>query len=40
MLTIEQIRKTLWEDFSNLTDTEIEQIWTDMLNFWSMMLED
>ena len=40
MLTIEQIRKTLWEDFSNLKDTEIEQIWTEMLNFWSIMLED
>ncbi len=40
MLTIEQIRKALWEDFSKLTDTEIEQIWTEMFNFWSIMLED
>lgn len=40
MLSKEQIRKALWKDFSNLTDTEIEQIWIEMLNFWTMMLED
>lgn len=40
MLSIEQIRKTLWNEFSNLTDTEIEQIWIEMLNFWTNMLED
>ncbi len=40
MLTVEQIRKTLWEDFSHLTDSEIEQIWIEMFNFWSLMLED
>jgi len=40
MLTNEQIRKALWEGFSNLTEKEIEQMWIQMLNFWSMILED
>lgn len=40
MLTNEQIRKALWESFSNLTEQEVEQLGIQMLNFWSMILED
>lgn len=40
MLTNEQIRKALWEGFSHLTEQEIEQLGIQMLNFWSMILEE
>lgn len=39
MLTIEQTRKALWKEFSNLADKEIEQIRDEMFNFWSIMIE-
>ena len=39
MLTNEQIRNALWDSFHNLTEKEVEQLWIQMLNFWSMMLE-
>lgn len=40
MLTIEETRKSLWNDFSNLSDKEIEQIRDNMFNFWSLILEN
>ncbi len=40
MLSVEQTRKTLWNKFSHLTDSEIEQIRDEMYNFWIVMLED
>lgn len=40
MLQVDEIRKALWDDFSNLTDSEIEQIGIDILNFWNLMLDN
>jgi len=38
MLTIEQIRKALGKEFDYLSDSEVEQIWTEMYNFWDMIV--
>ncbi len=40
MLTVEETRKSLWKEFSNLSDNEIKQIRDEMYNFWILMIED
>lgn len=40
MLTIEETRNSLWSEFSNLSDNEVEQIRDEMYKFWISMIED
>lgn len=40
MLTIEETRKILWEEFTNLSNKEIQTIRDEMLNFWQIFLEE
>lgn len=40
MLTINEVKNTIWDEFSYLTDKEIMEIRDNMYTFWDIFLDD